>query len=71
MTSDDILKITILCETKDGRYLAGATDDMSLIRHAINAMALIEIDEKFVGNIDANKIIKKNINEKEKTAKLF
>jgi len=72
MTSDNIIKITILCETKDGTYLAGATDDTLLIRHAVASVQFIEIDEKFVGNIDADKIMKKNIEDtKEKPTKLF
>jgi hypothetical protein len=71
MTSDDILKITILCETKDGTYLASSTDDKQFIRHAVNVMQFVEIDKKFVGNIDAEKIMKQNTDEKEKNTKLF
>ena len=72
MTSDDILKITILCETKNGSYFAGVTDDKAFISHAANVMKLVEIDKQFVGNIDAERIMKKDTDgTNTKQAKLF
>lgn len=59
MKTSDIKQITLLCETKDGRFIAGDTTDRELICHITDKVSFVEIEPNFVKKIDADKIAKK------------
>jgi len=63
MKVSDIKKVTVLCETKDGRYIAGDSCDRELISHIAEKIKFVEIKPNCVRKIDADKI---TVKEKQK-----
>ena len=62
--------MTLLCETKDGEYIAGVTKNPNVFRHAAETVTFIKVKPGIVKKIDAREISDGETGER-KTRKLF